>query len=116
MNRIILHIEIGDWEGGNNGRYPKLIKFNPSDENSPFMESEGWGWGLSGCSYSLKGFVSSGALKKLDTPDASWAYEIINHSLDNQLSIKQIADLLMAGYQQNKPRIPQELEVYLNNA
>lgn len=42
MNKILLRIEIGDWGGGNNGHYPKILEWNLEDEDSPIDESDGW--------------------------------------------------------------------------
>lgn len=49
MNKILLRIETGDWDGGNNGRYPKLLECNLEDEDYPIDESDGWGAWLRWC-------------------------------------------------------------------
>jgi hypothetical protein len=43
MNKILLRIETGDWDGGNNGRYPKLLEWNLEDEDYPIDGRDGWG-------------------------------------------------------------------------
>jgi hypothetical protein len=116
MKRILLYIEIGNWDGGNNGRYPKLIEFDLDNDETPFMESEGWGWGLGGASYSLERFVSVGALNRLNIPSSMWAYEIIKWGLDNKISLEEISNSLKVSYIENKADVPENFKVHLKNA
>ncbi|MFT5789796.1 MAG: hypothetical protein ACI8SJ_001915 [Shewanella sp.] len=116
MNRIILKIELGDWDGGNNGQYPKLIEFEPSDDKFPFYESEGWGHGLGGGRSSLNCFVSSDSFIRLGKGESIWAYDIIKKAFETNCSTKEVCTALSDAYSMNKPSIPIHLEGYLNSA
>jgi len=114
MKRIILRIEIGDWNGGNNGQYPKLIEYVPTDEKSPFYESEGWGHGLGGGCSSIRKFVSSDSFKQLEK--TNWAYNIIKEAYESGGNSKELGVALSEAYKTNKPSIPSHLEEYLTNS
>ncbi len=109
MNRIILRIELGDWDGGNNGRYPKLLEWNLEDEDYPVDESEGWGHGLGGARSTLENFISSNRFQELNSGSSKWVCEIIESAAKQDLSVKEVGSLLAEEAKNHRVNIPDNL-------
>ncbi|WP_210397486.1 hypothetical protein [Motiliproteus sediminis] len=113
MTKIILKIELGDWDGGHNGRYPKIIEWNLDDENYPIEESEGWGHGLGGSRASLNNFIKSNCVENLKGEDSDWAYEIIIKAFELNKPIREIGQALSIESQNCKILLPEHLRAVL---
>ena len=114
MSRIILKIATGDWDGGHNGLYPKLVEWNLDDEDFPIEESDGWGHGFGGGRSSIQSYVSSGEFGQLKDGESGWAYEIILNSMNANLTIKEIGNALLTESRKHPVKIPEKLLIILN--
>ncbi|OEE65874.1 hypothetical protein A1OO_08680 [Enterovibrio norvegicus FF-33] len=93
MKSLLLYIDIGDWNGGNNGQYPKIIEWDLEDNERPVNVSEGWGHGLGGGRFSLKAFISSEWFDWLQDPQSKWVKDTLtsHNAMNNDIqSIKRI--------------------------
>ncbi|MFZ3185958.1 MAG: hypothetical protein WA173_17665 [Pseudomonas sp.] len=77
MKLLILYIDIGRWDGGHDGQYPKVIAWDLENNERPMSISEGWGHGLGGGEYSLNEFMTSEWFSRLEEPKSQWARKII---------------------------------------
>jgi hypothetical protein len=114
MNKILLKIELGDWDGGHNGQYPRVIEWNLEDENRPVEESEGWGHGFGGGNSSLEIFAQSKQFYYLSQGDSSWAHQIILNALQKGLTVSEVGSLLMVEAEKHKVNLPLHLQAVLS--
>ena len=116
MTKIILYIEVGDWDGGHNGYYPKLIEWNLEDEHYPIEESDGWGHGLGGSRSSLQNFLISSNFEKLKSVDSEWAYMTIKNSIAANLPVNEISKALSRQSKKSNIQLPESLCMILNRS
>ncbi len=109
MNRIPLDIELGSWDGGHDGTYPKLTVFDIRSPSTPFVITEGWGHGLMGRGYSSREFLESGLLENLNKPNSRWAYQVIKLSFSENKKPEAMFELLLESYRNNPLNISDHL-------
>lgn len=114
MNKIILKIELGNWDGGNNGIYPKLLEWNLDNTERPIDQSDGWGHGLGGHSLSLAEFVQTKGFKELENSPSQWVYEILLGAVNSGLNTRKIERLLLEASKEHMVDIPNHLLEILN--
>lgn len=114
MTKILLKLELGDWDGGHNGQYPKIIEWNLEDSVRPIEESEGWGHGLGGGSSLLDIFMNSKQFYHLGEGDSTWAHKVILSATQNNLRVPEISRLLLSESKNNKVHVPTHLLNVLN--
>lgn len=116
MKKILLRIEIGDWDGGNNGRYPKLLEWNLEDEDYPIDESDGWGHGLGGGRTTISNFIRSNGFQELKKDSSNWVYETIKRSVELNLTVEEMGVALVEESKGHRVNIPEHLLVVLGRS
>lgn len=109
VTQIILKIEIGNWDGGHNGLFAKLIEWDLNDEQYPISESEGWGHGVSGGRSTLLSFIGSSRFALLKGWDSDWAHGIIKKTLESSEPAEVISQALSIESKCRKTLLPENL-------
>lgn len=109
-NRYLLAAEFGDWDGSANfGGYPILIELDLNRMSSPFQFSIGRGHGDHGAEMDIKRILQSDSfLKSFKFPSSHWFWSIIEENKSS--SLDNVIQLVLTGYNTNKPEIPWRLK------
>ena len=67
----------GDWKGGNNSQYPKVLSLSPESDR-PFVVTEGAGMGSCGASFTLFELFENGVASKFDREESSELFQLLS--------------------------------------
>lgn len=84
----------GDWKGGHNGSYPKVLSVC-LDSERPFGVSEGWGHGLDGSFFSLKELVEKEFIEIFDREESKAVYLQVITAYKQSVDQKHLASQLI---------------------
>ena len=115
MNVILLKIEIGSWDGGHDGKYPKTIEWDLDDRDSPILVCDGWGHGVGGGALTLEKFVKNRRFSELSKGGSTWAHTIISNGVIDKLSVMEIGERLRKESLNHIIHVPEQLQVFLGS-
>lgn len=113
MTNILLKIETGNWDGGHHGQFPKIYEWDLDDLERPIVQSDGWGHGYGGCSFSVEEFAKRNGLSKLKGIESDWAYTILKNALENNLGNVDISEKLVSAAPHHKIGIEENVKAIL---
>ena len=84
----------GDWKGGNNSQYPKVLSVSPESDR-PFIVTEGAGMGSCGASFTL---FEHGVASKFDREESSELFQLLSSAYRSDTSGEVLARELIERY------------------
>lgn len=87
----------GDWKGGNNSQYPKVLLLSPESDR-PFVVTEGAGMRSCGASFTLPELFENGVASKFDREESSELFQLLSSAYRSGTSEEVLVRELIERY------------------